>query len=92
MLVFPAKQIGLAMTGLGLAIFISPGFTQKIFDFMKRGKRIYWAGVARCLAGLVLILIVSKSALPVAAVMISGLIWAYTGYTAYWYHLESFMK
>ena len=70
MLVILAKLIGLVVAGVGLTIFASPAFTQKVFAFVKEGKRIYLAGVARCLVGLILLLIASQSVLPVATVAV----------------------
>ncbi|MFH1799758.1 MAG: hypothetical protein ABH891_02760 [Candidatus Omnitrophota bacterium] len=72
MLVFLAKLIGLAVAGFGLTIFVSPKFVQKVFNFIKEGKRIYWAGVFRCLVGFLLLLIASKSAVPVATVSVGA--------------------
>jgi len=70
MLVLLVKLVGLAVAGFGLTIFASPKFTQKIFTFMKEGKHFYWAGVGRCLVGLILLLIASQCVLPVATVAV----------------------
>ena len=51
-MIFIIKLVGLLIMGLGLAIFASPAFTQKIFAFFKEGKRIYIAGVVRTAVGL----------------------------------------
>jgi uncharacterized protein YjeT (DUF2065 family) len=72
MLVFLAKLIGLAVAVLGMTIFVSPKFFQKVFAFIKEGKRIYWAGVSRCLVGFLLLFIASRSALPVATVSVGA--------------------
>ena len=87
MLVLLAKLIGLVVAGFGLTIFISPKFTQKVFDFVKEGKRIYWAGVARCLVGLILLLVASKSVLPVATFVV-GVILILSGIIAFACGLE----
>ena len=70
MLVLLAKLIGLVVAGFGLTIFASPKFTQKVFAFIKEGRRIYWAGVIRCLVGLILLFIAPTSVLPVATVLV----------------------
>lgn len=75
-----AKLIGLFVTALGLAVFASPQITRKILDFFKEDQHIYYAGIARALIGLVLLLAASGSLVPVAAValgivfLISGII------------------
>ena len=63
-----AKLIGILVMSLGLAIFASPDFTQKLFNFFKEGNRIYLAGVARSFVGLLLFLVASKSSVPLAAI------------------------
>lgn len=70
MLVLLAQLVGLVVVGFGLTIFVSPKFTQKVFDFVKEGKRIYWAGVFRCLLGLILLLVAAKSTVPIATVAV----------------------
>ena len=62
------KLIGIVIAGLGLAIFASPAFSQKIFDFFKEGKRIYFAGIIRVATGLILLVATSRSAVPLAAI------------------------
>jgi hypothetical protein len=65
-----AKLIGLLIAVLGIAIFALPQFLQKVFDFLKEGKRIYWAGVGRSLVGLILLIGAPQSVLPVATVSV----------------------
>jgi len=65
-----AKLFGILIAGFGLAIFSTPQITQKVFAFMKEGKRIYGAGVLRCVVGLVLLLAAPRSAIPVAAIAV----------------------
>ena len=65
-----AKLVGLLVAVLGLAIFALPQFLQKVFDFLKEGKRIYWAGVGRSLVGLILLIGAPQSVLPVATVSV----------------------
>jgi len=72
------KLIGLLIMVLGLAIFASPQFTQKIFDFFRTGKRIYYAGVIRTLVGLALFICASRSAVPLAAIAL-GLMFLVSG-------------
>ncbi|MFA5167189.1 MAG: hypothetical protein WC530_01515 [Candidatus Omnitrophota bacterium] len=87
MLILLAKLIGLVVAGFGLTIFASPKFTQKVFAFIKEGRRIYWGGVIRCLVGLVLLIIASKSVLPVATVAV-GLILLLSGIMVFACDLE----
>lgn len=87
MLILLAELIGLVVAGVGLTIFALPEFIQKIFDFVKEGKRLYWAGVVRCLIGLVLLLIAPKSVLPVATVAV-GLVFLLSGIIAFACDLE----
>jgi uncharacterized protein YjeT (DUF2065 family) len=77
-MVILAKLIGVLVTVLGLAIFASPQFTQKIFDFFKKGKRIYYAGVIRTVIGLVLFICASQSSVPLAAIAL-GLMFLVSG-------------
>ena len=87
MLVLLAKLIGLVVAGFGLTIFSSPKFMQKLVAFVEEGKRIYWAGVGRCLVGFVLLLSASKSILPVAAVAV-GMILLLSGIIVFACDLE----
>ena len=87
MLVLLAKLIGLVVAGVGLTICVSPKFMQKIFDFVKEGKRIYWAGVVRCLVGLILLVIAPKCVLPVATFVV-GVILILSGVIAFACDLE----
>ncbi|MFH0984496.1 MAG: hypothetical protein V1882_03055 [Candidatus Omnitrophota bacterium] len=73
MLIVLVKLVGLVIVGLGITIFASPKFTQKIFAFVKEGKRIYWAGVVRSLLGLALLLCAPGSLVPVATVAVGVL-------------------
>ncbi|MBN1688997.1 MAG: DUF2065 family protein [Candidatus Omnitrophica bacterium] len=68
-----AKLIALAITILGLAVFTSPQFSQKLFNFFKEGRNLYIAGVVRVLIGLLLLVIASQSVVPVAAVALGVL-------------------
>ena len=87
MLVFLAKLIGLVVAGFGLTIFISPKFTQKIFDFIQKGKRIYWGGVVRCLVGFILLLSAPASMLPVVTMLV-GMILLLSGIIVFACDLE----
>jgi hypothetical protein len=81
------KFIGLLIAALGVAIFVSSQFTQKVFDFFKEGKRIYWAGVARSLIGLILLVGAPQSVLPVATVSV-GIIFLLSGIIVFTCDLE----
>ena len=82
-----AKLIGVLIMALGLAIFASPQFTQKIFNFFKEGKRVYYAGVIRTAVGLVLFFAASKSAVPLAAIAL-GLMFLVSGIVVFAADLE----
>lgn len=77
-MVILVKLIGLGIAGLGFAIFASPDFTQKIFEFFKVGKRIYYAGVLRVAIGLLLLFSVSHSTVPLAVISL-GLLFLVSG-------------
>jgi len=66
-MVFLAQALGILIAIFGLALFISPQLSQKVFAFFKEGKRIYIAGGVRVFAAAVLGLAASESYLPVAA-------------------------
>lgn len=72
------KLVGFLIMALGLAIFASPQFTQKIFDFIKEGKRVYYAGVLRSGVGLILFICSSQSLVPLAAISL-GLMFLVSG-------------
>jgi hypothetical protein len=72
------KLLGLVITALGLVIFASTDFTQKLFDFFKEGKRIYYAGVVRGILGLILFVTASQSVVPLAAIAL-GLMFLVSG-------------
>lgn len=72
------KLVGVLIMALGLVIFASPAFTQKIFDFFKEGKKIYIAGVIRTVVGILLFLCASQSAVPLAAIAL-GLMFLVSG-------------
>lgn len=61
------KLIGVVIAGMGLAIFASPVFVQRLFAFFKEGKNLYVAGVVRSVIGLLLLFSASVSRVPVAA-------------------------
>lgn len=67
-MVILAKIIGVLVAILGLAIFASPKFTEKVFDFFKQGKNLYLAGVIRVFTGIILLLAASRSEVPIAAI------------------------
>jgi len=75
-----AKLFGILIAVFGLTVCALPQVMQKLFDFMKEGKRIYGAGVLRCLIGLVLLLASPQSAIPITAIamgvvfLLSGII------------------
>lgn len=77
-MVIMIKLVGVLFAALGLAIFASPQFTQKIFSFFKEGKRIYYAGVIRTVVGLALFLCASQSLVPLAAIAL-GLMFLVSG-------------
>ncbi|MBF0384360.1 MAG: DUF2065 family protein [Candidatus Omnitrophica bacterium] len=77
-MVILVKIVGVLIMALGLVIFASPQFTQKIFDFFKEGKRIYYAGVIRTVVGLVLFICASRSSVPLAAIAL-GLMFLVSG-------------
>jgi hypothetical protein len=82
-----AKLIGLLVATFGLTLFVLPRFTEKVFDFMKEGKRLYWAGVVRSLIGLILLMGAPQSALPVATVSV-GVIFLLSGIIVFACDLE----
>ncbi|MDP2653729.1 MAG: hypothetical protein Q8Q08_06830 [Candidatus Omnitrophota bacterium] len=77
-MVFLVKFVGLLIMSFGFAIFASPPFAQKMFDFFKVGKRIYWAGVVRTSVGLLMLLTSSRSLVPLAAIAL-GLMFLVSG-------------
>ena len=77
-MIFLIKLFGVLVMALGLAIFASPQFTQKIFDFIKEGKRIYYAGIIRSGIGLIILISSSHSAVPLAAIAL-GLMFLVSG-------------
>lgn len=86
-MVILAKLVGVLIMALGLAIFASPQLTQKIFNFFKEGKRIYYAGVIRTAVGLILFLSASQSAVPLAAIAL-GLMFLVSGIVIFAAELE----
>ncbi|HOW36537.1 MAG TPA: DUF2065 family protein [Candidatus Omnitrophota bacterium] len=72
------KIVGILIMALGLMIFVSPEFTQKLFAFFKDGKKIYYAGVFRSVVGLILILGSGESLVPLAAIAL-GLMFLVSG-------------
>ncbi|HNV85332.1 MAG TPA: hypothetical protein PKL97_00020 [Candidatus Omnitrophota bacterium] len=72
------KLIGVVIAAFGLAIFISPAFTQKVFSFFKEGKRIYYAGVIRVVLGVIILTAASRSQVPLAAIAL-GLLFLMSG-------------
>ncbi len=81
------KLIGVLITIVGLGIFASPQLTQKIFDFIKEGKRIYYAGVARVIVGLLILICASRSMVPIAAIAL-GLMFLVSGIVIFAADLE----
>ncbi len=77
-MIFLVKLIGVLIAALGLTIFASPSFTQKIFGFFKVGKRVYYAGVIRTFVGLVLLICSTRSTIPLAAISL-GLMFLVSG-------------
>ena len=77
-MVILAKVVGMLITIMGLAIFASPQFTQKIFGFFKEGTRIYLAGVVRGVVGFILLIGASQSEVPLAAIAL-GLMFIMSG-------------
>ncbi len=82
-----AKLLGIAITAFGLVIFASPDFIKKVFDFFKEGKRIYLAGVLRVFIGLLLLLTVSHSTVPLAVISL-GLLFLVSGIVVFAVDLE----
>ncbi len=81
------KLVGVLVTGVGLAIFASPAFTQKIFDFFKEGKNIYYAGVFRTVVGILLIFFSGESRVQLAATAL-GLMFLISGIVVFAADLE----
>ena len=81
-MVFLIKLVGILIMLMGLTIFASPEFTQKLFAFFKEGKRIYYAGVVRTAVGLILFLCASRSTVPLAAIAL-GLMFLVSGITVF---------
>ena len=77
-MVILVKLVGVLIMAVGLVIFASPSITQKIFDFIKEGKRIYYAGVVRSVIGLALFFCASRSSVPLAAIAV-GLMFLVSG-------------
>ncbi len=67
-MVILVKLIAMVIAAFGLAIFAAPQFSQKVFEFIQKGNRLYYAGVGRGVVGLVLLLTASKSPVPTGAV------------------------
>ena len=86
------KFIGLVISVLGLAIFASPQFSQKVFAFFQEGKRLYYSGVARVLVAAALFAAASQSPAPLAAIAlgIMGLVSAIVIFAADMEKLKSF--
>ncbi|MFH1360375.1 MAG: hypothetical protein ABIJ41_04980 [Candidatus Omnitrophota bacterium] len=72
------KLLGGLVIVVGLTIFASPAFTKKIFAFVQHGKNIYYAGVARCVLGIILFICASRSSVPLAAIAL-GLMFVMSG-------------
>lgn len=72
------KLTGVVIAGFGLAIFSSPEFSHKVFNFFKEGKRIYYAGVVRAILGLLILFEASASRVPIAAISL-GLMFLVSG-------------
>ena len=72
-MLFLAKLIGFLVAAFGFTLFALPQFTEKVFDFMKEGKRLYWAGVVRALIGLILLMVSPGSVVPLATVSVGTL-------------------
>ncbi len=86
-MVILAKLLGVAVAAFGLTIFASPDFVKKVFDFFKVGKRIYYAGVLRVLIGLLLLVSVSHSTVPLAVIAL-GLLFLVSGIIVFAVDLE----
>ena len=82
-----AKLIGIIITVFGLTIFAMPAFTEKVFAFFTKGKRIYLAGVIRSFTGLVLLLAASRSLVPIAAIAL-GIMFLTSGIVVFAADLE----
>jgi uncharacterized protein YjeT (DUF2065 family) len=81
------KFIGVLIAGLGLALFASPEFSQKIFNFFKEGKRLYIAGAIRLVVGALILFSASSSVVPVAAIAL-GLMFVVSGIVIFAADLE----
>lgn len=62
-----AQLMGIAIAGFALVVFVAPKITEKVFDFFMEGKSLYLGGVIRIVVGLILLLSISSSAVPLAA-------------------------
>ena len=92
-MVFLAQLVGILIMGMGFGIFASPAFVEKVFQFFKEGRRIYYAGVFRTAVGLILFLAASRSLVPLAAIAL-GLMFLVSGivvFAADQEKLKSFM-
>ena len=81
------KLIGVIIAAFGLAIFASPVFSQKVFNFFKEGKKLYYAAVIRGAVGLVILFTASRSQVPVAAISL-GLMFLASGIVVFVGDLE----
>ena len=81
------KIIGLLIAVFGCYLFAWPLFTQKVFNFIREGKRIYWAGVVRSFVGLALLLAAARSPVPVAAIAV-GILFLLSGIIVFACDLE----
>lgn len=82
-----AKLIGVLIAVFGLTIFAMPAFTEKVFSFFIKGKRIYLAGVIRSFTGLVLLLAASRSLVPIAAIAL-GIMFLTSGIVVFAVEIE----
>ena len=76
------KLFGLLILAMGLTIFAVPQVIQKIFDFIKEGNRIYYAGVIRGAVGIIFFLCSSLSLVPLASIAL-GIMFLVSGITVF---------
>lgn len=59
-----ARFIGLVIIGMGTVITLNPNAFKAIINFWKQGKKIYIAGIARLIFGIIFLLAAQRCRLP----------------------------
>ena len=68
-----ARLIGIISLGAGLIFLLNPATMKKLLSYMLKGKRIYGIGVARIIAGLILLMAASQCRV-IWAVIVLGIL------------------